>query len=104
MYSFSGEVDWCTVAGNAMHKEMAGWLAKRYKGTDFKFAIKPGQRGIDVTVIKGKPGFKFAEFKPRTSSGQRSFEVQMRRWGHDPAQTKVFTYDRYGRIYEGWRP
>jgi RHS repeat-associated protein len=64
-----------TLFGDAMHLRIAEWLRQKHPGVEFRFRVKPGQKGIDVEVISGDPGFKYAEIKPRTPSGQTTLEA-----------------------------
>ncbi len=89
--------------GNTMEQRMANWLVARHGSSEFTLRVRPGQTGIDVELSSGAyPGFRFADFKKRRPSTKTSFERQMKRWGHPANQTKVFTYDEIGNIYEGW--
>ncbi len=98
--------------GNATHELIADWLRQQYKGVnvEFKFQVKPNQRGVDVTVLKDgwrQTGFKFAEIKPRSTSGQSAMTRQVRNWVKGGKvnswnKVKAITYDADGNIYIGW--
>ncbi len=96
--------------GNEMHKRMGDWMKEQYPRTEFRLDTKPGRNGIDVPehrTPKGyrPPAFEQAEFKPRTSSGQKSFNNQMNNIWHKPAGSVMpYTYDAHGYIYHGWAP
>ena len=100
-----GLVPGTTLFGDAMHLRMASWFEKRF-GSDFTMRVRPGETGIDVTAngarAQGRLGAMHAEFKPRSVSGQRTFNRQLERWGIDRPDVRVFTYDRDGNIYDGF--
>lgn len=88
-----------------MHLRMASWFEKRF-GRDFTMRVRPGETGIDVTANTDYAarilGARHAEFKPRSVSGERTFNRQLERWGIDRSDVRVFTYDRDGNIYDGF--
>lgn len=76
-----------------------------YRGVEFEFRVKPGQKGVDVTVpdeFLGRVGFKYAEIKPLTTSGQARFGQQIRGWKLDPQTVRPITYDARGNVYFGF--
>lgn len=66
----------------------------------------PGETGIDVTANTANAvrtfGARYAEFKPRSVSGERTFNRQLDRWGINRSDVRVFTYDHDGNIYDGF--
>lgn len=93
--------------GNEMHRRIVAWLKRKYPNVTFHFDVTPGTTGIDVKVLnqgERQTGFKFAEIKPRTSSGFNSFTRQVQNWinkGSIPKNAKVqpITYDADGNIF-----
>ena len=65
-------------------------------------AIKPGQRGVDVRVISGNPGFMFAEIKPGNPNQYTKLLSQIHKWGFEPTQVLPITYDALGGVYYGF--
>jgi hypothetical protein len=75
-----------------------------YPDVQFRFDVLPGQRGIDVTVLRdpsGSVGYQFGEIKPLTASGESVFNRQLQQWGVGPVQS--ITYDAAGNVYYGFR-
>jgi hypothetical protein len=68
--------------------------------------VRPGETGIDVSANSRdairRLGARHAEFKPRSVSGERTFNRQLGKWGYDRDDVKVFTYDKDGNIYDGF--
>lgn len=89
--------------GDEIHEAFESVLQKLYPNTDFATRLKPGQKGVDVKW-RGleDPGFDWAELKPNTASGMRSFDAQMTRWRQKDdmrGQGALFTYDEQGNIF-----
>lgn len=78
--------------GTAVHQEFPEEFAKKYPGVRFRDNVGPGQNGPDIEVVSAnRPGFDFADLKPKTESGFRSFEKQLENWGDGDAA--LFFYD-----------
>jgi RHS repeat-associated protein len=91
--------------GNAMHAKIAAWLQDEFPGVTFELRVRPGETGVDVKVLESAgagAGFKLAEIKPRTPSGQRTLGTQVERWGLKPGQVVPLTYDAQGNVYAGF--
>ena len=96
-----------TVFGNKMHEAIGNWLTDKYPKTVFTLRLKPGQKGVDIEYMDGpKPDFmrgKFADVKPLSPSGQRSFNTQVNNWNRDRQDTyDAITYDAWGSLYHGF--
>ena len=95
-----------TAFGNDVHDQVARVLQEMYPNVTFKFGTSPGINGADVTVVKDTDvaavGFKYAEIKPDTASGQKTFMQQIKAWGLDPEQVEPITYDANGNLYDGF--
>jgi hypothetical protein len=64
----------------------------------------PGMKGVDIELKlddASLTGFQYAEIKPLTDYGFRSFNAQVARWKLD-GPVHVFTYDYQGNIYYGF--
>ncbi len=93
-----------TLFGNYAHAKIADLLRSLYPDVQFRFDVLPGQRGIDVTVLRdplGRVGFQFGEIKPLTASGESAFNRQLQQWGVGSVQS--ITYDAAGNVYYGFR-
>jgi len=93
-----------TTFGNAMHLQIADFLQQKYPGVSFRFAVRPGERGIDVEVLgRGSvtTGYRYADIKPRSVSGKRSLENQVWKWNLSE-EVRAITYDAKGNIYHGF--
>lgn len=100
--------------GDDMNEQLGNWLRQTYPDATFTLNLKPGQNGIDVIVERAGasgPVWKYAECKPRSASGMRKFARQMfdqdKAWivrypDLTPENLRVFTYDAFGYIFEGW--
>ena len=91
-------------------KEVIHRLEQKY-GNIFRFRIKPGETGIDVTVRRladvRRVGFKYAEIKPMTISGANTFTEQVANWNlrnawGKPYKVRAITYDALGNILDGF--
>jgi hypothetical protein len=104
----SGLVFGTTSYGNYMHAAIADWFAENYPDRDFDFRVRPGQTGIDIEYLRGPdPGFKYAEIKPNTPSGQASYQYQLGNWQakgkYLDGKIQPLAYDEYGRFYDRFR-
>ena len=64
----------------------------------------PGVKGVDIELEMENAeltGFQYAELKPLTDYGFRSFNAQVFRWKLD-GPVHVFTNDYQGNIYYGF--
>ena len=91
-----------TTFGNEMHARIAEMLQKKYPDVAFEVRVRPGQTGVDITVVRGNPGFKYAEIKPRNAAQQWNFNMQVKKWGFQPGEVKPFTYDANGSIFDAF--
>ena len=97
--------------GNEMHAKIAEGLKAKYPNVSFVPRVEPGQTGVDITVPdKDVPdvGFKYAEIKPNSASGQKTFGTQVQRWkdsGQVPQNGIVqpITYDANGDVHLGFK-
>ncbi len=68
--------------------------------------LKPGQRGVDIKVLNprdvSRTGFRHAEIKPRSPSGQAKLSTQVERWGLKAEEVQPITYDATGNVYLGF--
>ena len=87
-----------------MHSRITQLLGQTYKGAVFDFKIRPGQTGIDVTVLRGEriTGFKYAEIKPRNAAQESKLNTQVQNWGRKPSEVLPITYDYYGNVFFGF--
>jgi hypothetical protein len=95
-----------TKFGNYAHQEIGRMLQDLYKGVGLILRVKPGQRGIDVSVPKehaASLGFAHAEIKPLSASGEKKLQQQIWNWGYDPSTVRAITYDANGNVYFGFR-
>jgi hypothetical protein len=94
--------------GNDMHERIGRMIADKYPGLNFDIRTRPGQTGVDITLLSNKPediarvGFQRAEIKPLSESGHRTYERQVQNWGFTPDQVKPITYDARGNVYFGF--
>lgn len=95
-----------TTFGNYAHQATADLLQGLYPGAEFIFRIRPGQVGVDITVVGEEAikavGFRFGEIKPLTASGESSFIRQVESWNL-PARVEAITYDALGYVYREFR-
>ncbi len=89
-----------TLFGDEMHARIAQWLQERYPNVEFRFRVGPRQRGVDVEVIRGDPGFKYADIKPKNAFGKTKLANPVDKW--KLKDVKPITYDAAGNIYEGF--
>jgi len=77
-------------------------LSKKYPDTEFEFSRR-GQAGVDVKVVGGKhpsqypssawkPGNDYADFKPGTASGQKTFQSDINK-GKIPGNSEYLPYE-----------
>jgi hypothetical protein len=95
-----------TKFGNHAHQETGSMLQDLYKDVGLILRVKPGQRGIDVSVPKehiASLGFAHAEIKPLSASGEKKLQQQIWNWGYDPSTVRAITYDANGNVYFGFR-
>ncbi len=95
-----------TLFGNYAHLQAEDILRSLYGKEGLTFYVMPGQTGVDVRVDRNliaKVGFAFAEIKPLSASGLRTYKRQIRRWGLDPNQTQAITYDANGNLFFGFQ-
>jgi hypothetical protein len=95
--------------GIQVHKELPDQLKERYPETQFRFT-EQGKKGQDVEVVGGRhpsdyPGstwpkdVNFADFKPGTAEGRKTFESDQRtKWKE---KTQMLPYDpKTGRLQD----
>jgi RHS repeat-associated protein len=90
--------------GQQMHQKFPSVLAKQTdtKLSDWRFRVKPGQTGVDAEYQGPRaryPGFKYAELKPCTENGFRTFLDQLRKWLLPFNKTQLWWYDENGTIF-----
>jgi hypothetical protein len=89
-----------------MHERIGMMLEKRYRGVQMEMRLKPGQRGVDIEVLNprdvSRTGFRFADIKPRTPSGQTRLSAQLEKWGMNAQEVRPITYDAKGNVYLGF--
>ncbi|HEX4086041.1 MAG TPA: hypothetical protein VHY22_14090 [Chthoniobacteraceae bacterium] len=87
-------------------------MQAKYPDVPLTLRLEKGQTGVDVTVDNEEDvplvGFKYAEIKPNTESGQRKFNNQVQRWkdsGRIPEDATVqpVTYDADGAVHLGFK-
>jgi hypothetical protein len=97
-----------TLFGDDMHDRIGRLIADKYPGLEFDIRTRPGQTGVDITLLSNKPediarvGFQRAEIKPLSESGYRTYQRQVENWGYTPDQVKPITYDARGNVYFGF--
>jgi hypothetical protein len=74
------------------------------KPTDWFDRTPPGMTGIDMELapnpaLAPRLGFGYAELKPLTTGGIRSFLNQLDNWNKPIGQTQLWFYDRTGKIW-----
>lgn len=77
----------------------------QYPTVQFKFAIRPGQTGVDVRALGNGPqvtGFQYADIKPMNGVQQAELQSQVANWGYQPGEVQPITYDTNGNIYNGF--
>jgi hypothetical protein len=98
--------------GDKIHPPVGKALQAKYPDVPMTLRIQKGQTGVDVTIDNDQDvprvGFKYAEIKPNTESGQRSFNDQVQRWkdnGKIPENATVqpITYDADGTVHLGFK-
>ena len=92
--------------GQEMHGEFLKALldATGTTRSDWFMTTDSGLTGIDATYLPGPagesyPGFTYAELKPLTLSGVRTFLNQLDAWGKPLGGTQLWFYDRTGAIW-----
>lgn len=92
-----------TPYGNYMHAEITKFIEREYSPTKFHNRIGQGQRGVDLSVVGGhKPDFDHIDIKTNKRHSERQIKRQIQNWGYDESTVKVFSYDEFGNIYEGF--
>jgi RHS repeat-associated protein len=94
--------------GNAMHERIVDWLQTQLPDSELLTRIRPGQKGIDVTIgpnSTSRPWWQHAEIKPNTVSGRAKLQKQLSSKGwqqYSNDRILVLTYDSEGNIYLGF--
>ena len=92
--------------GDEAHEAIGAFLRRQNPGVAMDLNVLRGQRGIDVTVLEPRGiaqlGFKWAEIKPLTLSGERTLLRQSSGWYLKPRQIQPITYDAKGNIFLGF--
>ncbi len=84
--------------GRQIERPIFDWLEEQHPTARFEFTESP-LRGVDVRVVRGRPGFNFAEVKPRSRSGYNKFLEQLDRWDLPSNETVVIMYDQHGNLF-----
>jgi len=93
-----------TTYGNLVGKQIGDLVQAQLPDIDMILRTSPGVKGVDIEVPFDKSssvGFQFAEIKPLTNYGFRSFNRQVARWKL-PGPVDALTYDYQGNIYYGF--
>ena len=87
-------------------KRLVRCLQNLYRDADLILRVKPGEKGIDVSVPPehiARLGFAHAEIKPLSASGEKKMRQQVWDWEYDPSTVRAITYDANGNVYFGFR-
>jgi hypothetical protein len=93
-----------TLFGDYVHKTIVELIKAAAPDVKFTDNTAPGIKGVDIEVpIRSitKVGFRYAEIKPLTKYGIRSFAAQGARWKL-PGPVQAISYDSKGNIYLGF--
>jgi hypothetical protein len=93
-----------TTYGNLVSAQIGRLVQNTSPNAAIILRTAPGMKGVDIELqAEGASvtGFQFAEIKPVTDYGFRSFNTQVARWKL-PAPVHAFTYDYQGNIYYGF--
>jgi hypothetical protein len=92
--------------GNHAHEAIGKFLEETYPDAKLILRTRPSQTGVDIEVSEEKwieaLGFRYAEIKPLSASGERRFIQQVLDWDL-PAPVRPIAYDRAGKFYWGFR-
>ncbi len=93
-----------TLFGDYVHEEIVELIEDAATDVEFTDNTAPGMKGVDIevpTVSIAEVGFRYAEIKPLTKYGIRSFAAQVARWKL-PGPVQAISYDSKGNIYLGF--
>jgi hypothetical protein len=93
-----------TTYGNLVGAQIGRLVQDTYPDLVMILRTSPGMKGVDIELRMADAeltGFQYAEIKPLTDYGFRSFNTQVARWKLD-GPVHVFTYDYQGNIYYGF--
>ena len=93
-----------TTYGDLVGDQIGKLVQSRLPDVPVILRTSPGMKGVDIEIraqFESIAGFQFAEIKPLTGSGFRTFIAQVGRWKL-PGPVHAFTYDYKGYIYYGF--
>ena len=86
------------------HQQIGRLVQDAYPDLVMILRTSPGMKGVDIQLQiddASLTGFQYAEIKPLTDQGFRSFNTQVARWRLN-GPVHVFTYDYQGNFYHGF--
>jgi hypothetical protein len=98
--------------GQEMHLKIGTALEEKYPDVPLILRVRPGLTGVDVSVMYSEDeqmlGFKDAEIKPDSASGQKTLRSQVQRWKNNgklpqDASVQPLTYDADGNVNLGFK-
>jgi hypothetical protein len=90
--------------GNLVHKQIGDLIQDMYPDVKMILRTSPGMKGIDIEIMPdeaSRVGFRYAEIKPVSDYGFRSYTGQVARWKL-PEPVLAITYDYQGNVYYGF--